>query len=198
MSKASLEGAGRLIIIAAPSGAGKTSLTRALIERLAKRDIQGEFSVSYTTRVPRPGERDGVDYHFVELDVFKGMAARDAFLEHAEVFGRCYGTSREVTERLLAQGRLVFLDIDWQGARQVRARKPDTLSIFIHPPSLAELERRLRARGQDNEATIQKRMQAAEAELAHAAEFEHEIVNSDFVETLNQLEALVAPDGQTR
>jgi guanylate kinase len=184
---------GRLIVIAAPSGAGKTSLTRALIERLAARGIRGEFSVSYTTRAPRPGERDGVDYHFVSPERFADMVAQDAFLEHAEVFGRRYGTGREVTERLLADGRLVFLDIDWQGARQVRSRKPDTLGIFIRPPSLAELERRLRARGQDDEATIARRMRAAEEELSHAGEFDHVLVNDDFDRTLGLLEALVAP-----
>jgi guanylate kinase len=186
---------GRLIVIAAPSGAGKTSLTRALIERLAARGIRGEFSVSYTTRAPRPGERDGVDYHFVTPERFAEMVAQDAFLEHAEVFGRRYGTGRAVTERLLAGGRLVFLDIDWQGARQVRSRRPDTLGLFIRPPSLAELERRLRARGQDDEATIARRMRAAEEELAHAGEFDHVLVNDDFDRTLDLLEALVAPRG---
>lgn len=180
-------------MIAAPSGAGKTSLTRALIERLSARGLQGCFSVSYTTRAPRPGEREGVDYHFVTPETFAGMIDRDEFLEHAEVFGRLYGTGRAVTEEKLAAACLVFLDIDWQGARQVRARKPDTLSIFIRPPSLAELERRLRARGQDDEATIRRRMQAAETELAHAGEFEHIVVNADFDDTVRQLESLVAP-----
>ena len=184
---------GRLIVIAAPSGAGKTSLTRALIERLSARGIRGCFSVSYSTRAPRPGERDGVDYHFVTPEAFAGMVERDEFLEHAEVFGRRYGTGRAVTEARLAEGCLVFLDIDWQGARQVRARRPDTLSIFIQPPSLAELERRLRARGQDDEPTIRRRMQAAETELSHAGEFEHVLVNADFDDTVRRLEALVAP-----
>jgi guanylate kinase len=193
LSDAPASSTGRLVVIAAPSGAGKTSLTRALIERLAARGIRGEFSVSYTTRAPRPGERDGVDYHFVTPEVFAGMVAQDAFLEHAEVFGRQYGTGRAVTERLLAKGRVVFLDIDWQGARQVRACRPGTLSIFIQPPSLAELERRLRARGQDGAATIARRMQAAEAEMAHAGEFDHVLVNDDFGRTVDQLESLVAP-----
>jgi guanylate kinase len=184
---------GRLIVIAAPSGAGKTSLTRALIQRLGQRGIQGEFSVSYTTRAPRPGEREGVDYHFVAPEVFAGMVAREAFLEHAEVFGHHYGTGREVTERLLGEGRHVFLDIDWQGARQVRQRFPGALSLFIEPPSKAELERRLRARGQDDEATMAQRMQAAEAEMAHAGEFDHVLVNDDFDKTLDRMEALVAP-----
>ncbi|MGH8458112.1 MAG: guanylate kinase, partial [Nevskiales bacterium] len=176
---------GRLIVIAAPSGAGKTSLTRTLIDRLAARGIHAEFSVSYTTRAPRPGEREGVDYHFATPEVFAEMVARDAFLEHAEVFGRRYGTGREVTERLLAEGRHVFLDIDWQGARQVRTRRPGSLSLFIRPPSMEELERRLRARGQDNETTIRRRMQAAEDELSHAGEFDHVLINDDFNQTVD-------------
>jgi guanylate kinase len=180
---------GRLIVIAAPSGAGKTSLTRALIERLAARGIRGEFSVSYTTRAARPGERDGVDYHFVSPERFADMVAQDAFLEHAEVFGRRYGTGREVTERLLADGRLVFLDIDWQGARQVRAQMPQAESIFILPPSLAELERRLRTRSQDDDATIARRMGEAHREMSHYAEYDYLIVNDDFARAL---EALVA------
>jgi guanylate kinase len=184
---------GRLIVIAAPSGAGKTSLTRALIERLAARGIRSEFSVSYTTRAPRPGERDGVDYHFVTPEIFADMVTRNAFLEHAEVFGRRYGTGREVTERLLGQGRHVFLDIDWQGARQVRQGFPEAVSIFIQPPSMEELGRRLRARGQDDEATIRRRMQAAEDEMSHAGEFDHVLVNDDFGQTVDRLQALVAP-----
>ncbi len=188
-----LSESGRLIVIAAPSGAGKTSLTRVLIERLSARGICGEFSVSYTTRAPRPGERDGVDYHFVMPATFADMVMRNAFLEHAEVFGRRYGTGREVTERLLAEGRHVFLDIDWQGARQVRQRFPEVVSVFIQPPSMKELERRLRARGQDDEATIARRMQAAADEQSHAGEFDHVLVNDDFGQTVDRLEALVAP-----
>jgi guanylate kinase len=193
LSEASSNAPGRLVVVAAPSGAGKTSLTRALIERLAARGIRGDFSVSYTTRAPRAGEREGVDYHFVTPETFAGMVANDAFLEHAEVFSRRYGTGREVTERLLAEGRLVFLDIDWQGARQVRTRFPQALHVFIKPPSLAELERRLRQRGQDDEDTVQRRMQAAQDELSHASEFDHVLVNDDFEHTVARLEALVAP-----
>jgi guanylate kinase len=184
---------GRLVVVAAPSGAGKTSLTRALIERLAARGIRGDFSVSYTTRAARAGEREGVDYHFVTPETFAGMVANDAFLEHAEVFGRRYGTGREVTERLLAEGRLVFLDIDWQGARQVRTQFPQALHVFIQPPSLAELERRLRQRGQDDEGTIQRRMLAAQDEMSHASEFDHVLINDEFEQTVGRLEALVAP-----
>lgn len=186
---------GRLIVVAAPSGGGKTSLTRALIERLNRRGIASAFSVSYTTRAPRPGEQNGRDYHFVALPAFEQMIARGEFLEHARVFDRCYGTGRAATEQLLAQGVNVFLDIDWQGARQVRQQEPGSLSIFIKPPSLAELERRLRARGQDSEDVIRRRMQAAAEELSHAGEFEQVIVNDDFEHTVGELEKLVAPPG---
>ncbi len=182
---------GRLVIIAAPSGAGKTSLTRALIERLNRRGIPAAFSVSYTTRAPRPGEVNGRDYHFVDAASFEAMMTRGEFLEHARVFGCCYGTGRAVTEAQLDKGMHVFLDIDWQGARQVRERELDALNIFIKPPSLAELERRLRARGQDSDAVIAQRMQAAADELSHAAEFQHVLVNDDFQRTVEQMERLV-------
>ncbi len=186
---------GHLVVVAAPSGGGKTSLTRALIERLNRRGVASAFSVSYTTRAPRPGEVNGRDYHFVDLPAFEAMIARGEFLEHARVFDRCYGTGRAVTEQLLSEGVNVFLDIDWQGARQVRQREPKSLSIFIQPPSLTELERRLRARGQDGEDVIQRRMQAAEEELGHAGEFQHVLVNDDFQRTVEQMENLVAPVG---
>lgn len=186
---------GHLVVVAAPSGGGKTSLTRALIERLNRRGVASAFSVSYTTRAPRPGEVNGRDYHFVDLPAFEAMIARGEFLEHARVFERCYGTGRAVTEQLLSEGVNVFLDIDWQGARQVRQREPKSLSIFIQPPSLTELERRLRARGQDGEDVIQRRMQAAEEELGHAGEFQHVLVNDDFQRTVEQMENLVAPVG---
>ncbi|MGH8528529.1 MAG: guanylate kinase [Nevskiales bacterium] len=184
---------GRLVVVAAPSGGGKTSLTRALIERLNRRGIASAFSVSYTTRAPRPGELNGRDYHFVDLLTFETMIARGEFLEHARVFDRCYGTGRAITEQLLSAGTHVFLDIDWQGARQVRAKEPVALSIFIEPPSLAELERRLRSRGQDGDAVIRQRMQAAADELSHAGEFEHVLVNDDFQRTVERMESLVAP-----
>ncbi|MGH8454306.1 MAG: guanylate kinase, partial [Nevskiales bacterium] len=148
---------------------------------------------SYTTRAPRPGERDGVDYHFVKFKDFTDMIARKEFLEHAQVFDRYYGTGAPATEDSLRSGIYVFLDIDWQGARQVRERHPDALSIFIKPPSLEELEKRLRARGQDNEETIRRRMQEAETEMSHAGEFDHVLVNDDFGQTVDRLEALVAP-----
>jgi guanylate kinase len=184
---------GRLVVVAAPSGGGKTSLTRALIARLKQRGLGADFSVSYTTRAPRPRERDGVDYHFVAADEFARMVANGEFLEHAEVFGRYYGTGRAVTEKLLDEGHHVFLDIDWQGARQVRERVPDSIGIFIQPPSLAELERRLRNRGQDDEEVVRRRMREAEAEMSHAGEFDHVLVNDDFEHTLEAMERIVAP-----
>lgn len=183
---------GRLVVVAAPSGAGKTTLTHALIERLRARGSAAAFSVSYTTRSPRPGEQNGVHYHFVDEVAFEGMVRRDEFLEYAHVFGRRYGTGRAVTQALLAEGRQIFLDIDWQGARQVRERLPgQTLLLFVLPPSLEELERRLRGRGQDSEETIRRRMKAAEEEISHAAEFDHRVINDDFNRALDELERLV-------
>ncbi|MGB1580462.1 MAG: guanylate kinase [Nevskiales bacterium] len=181
---------GRLFIISAPSGAGKTSLTHALIERLAERGRKAAFSVSYTTRKPRPSEKDGKDYHFISPDEFKAMVTQDAFLEHAEVFGRHYGTGRAVSETVLDKGVDLILDIDWQGAQQVRQRMPEAVSIFLKPPSLLELERRLRRRGQDDDATIAMRMEEAEAELAHADEYDHVLINDDFQHTLMELHGI--------
>ena len=179
-------------MVAAPSGAGKTSLTQALIQRLNAAGVPSAFSVSYTTRRPRPGELNGVHYHFMDEVAFESMVQRGEFLEHAHVFGRRYGTGRAVTEALLAQGQTLFLDIDWQGARQVRERLPhQTLLLFILPPSLEELERRLRVRGQDDDATIQRRMLAAAEEISHSGEFDHVLVNDDFERTLDALEQRV-------
>lgn len=186
---------GRLIVIAAPSGAGKTSLTRALIGRLQALGHQAAFSVSYTTRSPRPGEHDGVDYHFVSPAQFDALREERGFLEWAEVFGRHYGTGRAVTLTALARSVFVFLDIDWQGARQVRETMPDSVHIFLKPPSLPELERRLHGRGQDDEATIAARMAQAQAEMAHADEFTHVLVNDDFERTLQTLQAIVLGQG---
>jgi guanylate kinase len=181
---------GGLFIVSAPSGGGKTSLTRTALQRLAALGLRAEISVSYTTRAPRSGEQDGVHYHFVDQPRFLAMIDAGEFLEHAEVFGRRYGTGRQRTQDLLAQDCDVILDIDWQGARQVRAQMPGALSVFILPPSLAELERRLRGRGQDDEATVQKRMAAARAEMSHYAEYDYLIVNDDFERALGQLVAL--------
>ena len=186
---------GRLYIVSAPSGTGKTSLTHALIERLAERGHKARFSVSYTTRKPRSGEKDGRDYHFVSTEEFQKMIAEEAFLEHAEVFGRHYGTGRAVTENVLDKGIDLILDIDWQGAQQVRKRMPESVSIFLKPPSLVELDRRLRRRGQDDEATIAMRMEEAEAELAHAGEYDHVLINDDFQHTLVEMQAIFTDKG---
>ena len=152
---------GRLFIVSAPSGGGKTSLTRALLPRLAGRNHAAAISVSYTTRAPRAGEIDGEHYHFVDDVRFLQMVAAGEFLEHAEVFGRRYGTGRRRSAEVLEQGTDLILDIDWQGAQQVRAALPQAHSVFILPPSVVELERRLSGRGQDDAATIAGRMAAA-------------------------------------
>ena len=178
---------GGLFIVSAPSGGGKTSLTRASIEQLGKAGISAEISVSYTTRAPRPGEQEGVHYHFVEDDTFKAMIGRREFLEHAEIYGRHYGTARARTEALLAQGRDVILDIDWQGARQIKQQLPEATCIFILPPSLTKLEQRLRARKQDNEEAIQQRMKQAREEMAHYKEYDYVIVNKDFEQAMSEL-----------
>ena len=185
---------GRLFVVSAPSGGGKTSLTRALVPKLAARGHEAVISVSCTTRAPRPGEQDGVHYHFVEEARFLQMVEHGEFLEHAEVFGRRYGTGMAKTRELLGRGIDVMLDIDWQGARQVRALAPDALSIFILPPSAEELERRLRGRGQDDAAVIDGRMAAARAEMSHYDEYDFLVVNDDFERALEELAALfIAP-----
>ena len=178
---------GTLFIVSAPSGAGKTSLVRALIDGTT--DIA--VSVSHTTRPQRPGEEDGVNYHFVDAGRFEAMVAQDAFLEHAQVFGNRYGTARETVARELDAGRDVILEIDWQGARQVRRLMPESVSIFILPPSHAELERRLRGRGTDGEETIRRRMNAAVAEMSHYHEYEFLVVNDDFPRAVADLQAIV-------
>lgn len=178
--------AGQLYIVSAPSGAGKTSLVRALVER----DAGIEVSVSHTTRAPRPGERDGEHYHFVDAAAFERLVADSAFLEHAQVFDRRYGTARATVEARLAAGRDVILEIDWQGARQVRAAYAGVQSVFIVPPSVAELRRRLTGRGQDASEVIERRMRAARAELSHWDEFDYLVVNDDFGRALDDLHAL--------
>lgn len=182
---------GSLWIVSAPSGGGKTSLSHALVARLAGRGISAAISVSYTTRVPRAGEQDGRHYHFVDEAQFLAMVAAGEFLEHAEVFGRRYGTGRAETERLLAAGTELLLDIDWQGARQIKARRSDTPGIFILPPSAAELERRLHGRGQDDPKVIAARMEAAHAEMTHYSEYDYLVVNDTFEHALDELEALL-------
>lgn len=178
---------GSLFIVAAPSGAGKTSLVRALV----KNDDRVRLSVSHTTRTPREGERDGVDYFFVSQQSFAEMRDAGAFLESATVFDNSYGTSAEAVNSLLAEGLDVILEIDWQGAQQVRRNFADSISIFILPPSRATLEQRLRNRGQDDEATIARRMRDAENEMSHYIEFDYLLVNDVFEETLSALRAVV-------
>jgi guanylate kinase len=178
---------GDLWVIAAPSGAGKTSLVRKLLER----DPSLRFSISYTTRAPRKSEKDGRDYFFVSKPRFEELVKRDAFLEHAQVFDNWYGTSREHVDELRAAGHAVVLEIDWQGARQVRARAPDAQTIFILPPNAAELERRLRARATDSEATIQRRLRDSLGDMTHWSEFGHLIVNDDFEAALGRLASVI-------
>ena len=178
---------GTLYIVAAPSGAGKTSLTRALLE--SEPDML--LSVSYTSRAPRPNERDGVHYHFVSRAEFEAMIARGEFFEHAVVHGDLKGTSRKVVEQTLAKGRDVLLEIDWQGARQVRAQLPGTVSIFILPPSRVELERRLRTRASDDEETIRRRLADSQRDMLHAAEFDYVVVNDQFDSALAEMRAIV-------
>ena len=178
---------GVLFVITAPSGAGKTSLIRALLQD----EPALELSTSYTTRAPRPGEQDGREYHFVDVPTFEAMRARGEFLENAEVHGNRYGTSKKTIERALEQGHDLILEIDWQGARQVRALYPECVGIFILPPSLEELERRLRGRGQDAESVIQRRLANAQAEMAHAGEFKYAIINKDFTTARQELARIV-------
>jgi len=178
---------GKLFIVAAPSGAGKSTLVNALLAR--EPDIA--LSISHTTRAPRPGDVDGVQYHFVDRETFERMVAHGDFLEHADVFGNYYGTSRGAVEPTLKVGRDVLLEIDWQGAEQVRRAMPECVSIFILPPSRAELERRLRARATDSEATIEKRLAASREEIAHAGEFDHIVVNDRFEDAVAALQSIV-------
>ncbi len=174
---------GTLYIVSAPSGAGKTSLVKALLERA--RDVR--VSVSHTTRSRRPGERDGEDYHFVSREVFARMVERDAFLEHANVFGNFYGTSEAAVLELQDAGHDVILEIDWQGARQVRRRRPDAVSIFVLPPTREALEHRLQARGQDSREVIARRMREAVTEMSHHAEADYLIINDEFDTALDEL-----------
>jgi len=182
---------GRLFVIAAPSGAGKTSLVRALMER----EPGLRFSISYTTRKPRPSEIHGRDYFFVAKEDFERMVAGGEFLEHARVFDNYFGTARAQVEVSLAAGQDLILEIDWQGAQQVRAALPECLSIFILPPTRAELERRLRGRATDSEDVIQRRLSDAAADIAHWSEFDYVVVNDDFAQALGQLQDVVRGRG---
>ena len=178
---------GSLFIVAAPSGGGKTSLVKALLAR----EPQIALSVSYTSRAPRPGEVDGVHYHFVTRETFEDMIARGEFFEHFVVHGDLKGTARTAVEPLLAAGRDVLLEIDWQGARKVREQVPGCVGVFILPPSRAELERRLRHRAQDSEDTIRRRLANSVEEMRHAGEFDYVIVNDGFEQALEDLVAIV-------
>ena len=180
---------GNLFIVSAPSGAGKSSLVNAALAD----DSQLALSVSYTTRAPRPGEANGREYHFVDRKSFEAMLARGDFLESAEVYGNRYGTSRKWIADARGAGRDIMLEIDWQGARQVRKAFPDAVSIFILPPPpvLEELERRLRGRGQDSDEAIQRRMRDAREEIAHVAEFDYVIINKEFEQARRDLAAVV-------
>jgi len=186
---------GICLVIAAPPGAGKTSVSRALLdteEALA-------LSVSVTTRAPRPGEVDGVHYHFRDMTEYQAMIARGDLLEHAMFLGRGYGTPRAPVEAALAEGRDVLFDIEWQGHRQLKASMPaDVTSIFLLPPSMAELERRLRNRGQDSDVEIVKRMAAAREEIAHWDEFDHVLINQDFAATVAAARAVLLAARSTR
>ncbi len=178
---------GTLFTVSAPSGAGKTSLVNALIQRNAALRV----SVSHTTRAMRPGEEDGVNYHFVEEQTFRAMLERAEFLEHAQVFGNLYGTSQTWVTRQLDEGIDVILEIDWQGAQQVKRLLPETRSIFILPPSRATLEQRLNARGQDGGDIIAARMAKAVEEMSHYVEGDYLVVNQDFDTALEQLQSII-------
>jgi guanylate kinase len=178
---------GTLFIVAAPSGAGKSTLVNALLER----EPGISLSISHTTRPPRPGEEYGRHYYFVERAEFEREVAEGIFLEHAEVHGNFYGTSRKTVEDLLKKGRDVLLEIDWQGAAQIRTTQPDCVSVFILPPSRTELERRLRGRGSDSAEVIERRLRNSRGEIAHAHEFDYIIVNDRFEDALDDLQAIV-------
>jgi guanylate kinase len=185
---------GNLYIVSAPSGAGKTSLVSALL----KSNQQIALSVSYTTRAPRPGETNGKDYHFISREMFLEMAKDSDFLESAEVYGNFYGTSQPWIEKQLAAGRDILLEIDWQGAAQVRKLMPHAISIFILPPSLSALETRLKGRGQDSDEVIARRLKAAQEDISHVAEFDYVIINDKLDEALRQLDAVVITIGLRR
>lgn len=178
---------GNLFVLAAPSGAGKTSLVNALVEQ----EPGLRFSVSHTTRPPRRGEVNGVNYFFVSPVEFQAMVAAGEFLEHAEVFDNLYGTSRAGVNELLQQGLDVLLEIDWQGAAQVRRAMPESRSIFILPPSRGELQRRLRSRDTDSEAVIQRRLRDSTSDMRHWAEFDYVIINDDFDRALAEIRGVV-------
>ena len=178
---------GKLYVVAAPSGAGKTTLVRLLLES----EPEVHLSISYTTRSPRPGEVNGREYHFVDVAAFRAMMARGDFLEWAEVHGNFYGTSKVWIGEQLDAGRDVLLEIDWQGAQQVRGAFPDAIGVFILPPSMEELTRRLTGRGTDSADVIERRLAAAQAEMRHVGEFDYVIINDSLEQALDDLRAVV-------
>jgi guanylate kinase len=183
---------GFLYVVSAPSGAGKTSLLKQLISQVD----QVTTSISHTTRTMRPGETDGKDYHFVSVNEFKALVAKDAFFEHAEVFGNYYGTSKASIHSQLDSGIDVILEIDWQGARQIRDQIPASISIFILPPSKEALRERLTNRGQDDDSVIESRMQAAQAEMSHHSEYDYLVINDDFSTAVGDLKAILQSQRQ--
>lgn len=180
-------GDGTLYIVSAPSGAGKTSLVKALLKATPGLEV----SVSHTTRAMRPGEVDGKDYHFVDVPTFQAMVAEGAFLEHAKVFDNYYGTARSSVLELLRRQIDVILEIDWQGARQVREMMADAVSVFVLPPSRDALQERLRGRGQDDEEIIARRMRDAISEMQHYDEFDYLVINDDFEVALRELGTII-------
>lgn len=184
-------GKGRLIIVTAPSGAGKTTLVRELV----RRNPELRVSVSHTTRPRRPREEDGVNYHFVPEERFRAMAGNGDFLENAEVYGHRYGTSRRWVDERLAAGRGVVLEIDWQGAVQIKERFPDACHIFIVPPSIETLKERLLGRGQDDDSTIEERMREARDVMEHVSEADYVVVNEKFEVALADIQAIIRADG---
>ena len=176
-----------LFTLSAPSGAGKTSLVKALLEKTSDVTV----CVSHATRAMRPGEVDGKDYHFISVDEFEQMVRQDQFLEHAKVFDNYYGTSQQEVEKLLSQGKNVILEIDWQGARQVKEKLPETVAIFVLPPSRETLKQRLTGRGTDDDAIIERRMRDADNEMSHYSDAEYLIINDDFERALHDLECVI-------
>ncbi len=183
---------GNLVVIAAPSGAGKTTLVHAVLQR----EPMLTFSVSYTTRPPRPTEINGEDYVFVDQATFATMRDRGEFLESARVFDHYYGSSRTYIDRLRREGHTVLLEIDWQGAQQIRANEPDSISIFIMPPSRSELERRLRGRATDADAVVQRRLADAVGDMGHWREFDYVVVNDDFDAATDALLSILRGEGE--
>lgn len=178
---------GKLYIISAPSGAGKTSLVKQLLAEMPRLAV----SISHTTRPMRPGEIHGQDYFFVSVAEFQALLEQQAFLEHAQVFDNFYGTAQQTVTDHLNQGLDVILEIDWQGARQIKQRLPDSLAIFIMPPSIAVLQQRLTSRGQDDETIIARRMRDAVTEMQHYDEFDYLVVNDDFATALAELKSII-------